>query len=51
MALKSVNLLEFIFYHNFQIFNHKKTLAYTGMMVWYYFETQMDNQRIELEKM
>ena len=33
MALKSVNLLEFIFYHSFQIFYHKNALAYTGMMV------------------
>ena len=28
-----VNLLEFCFYHSFQIFYRKKTLAYTGMMV------------------
>ena len=32
IALKSVNLLEFIFYQNFQIFYHKKKSAYTGMM-------------------
>ena len=30
-ALKSVNLLEFIFYHSFQILYHK--VACTGMMV------------------
>ena len=32
--LKSVNLLEFTFYHSFQIFYHEKILAYTRMMVW-----------------
>ena len=26
-----------------QILYHKKTVACTGMMVWYYFELQMDN--------
>ena len=43
MELKSMNLQEFKFYYSFEIFYHKKTLAYTGMMVWYYFETQTDN--------
>ena len=32
-ALKSVSLLEFIFYRSFQILYHEKTVAYTGMMV------------------
>ena len=35
--------LEFTFYRSFQILYHEKTVAYTGMIVWYYFEIQMDN--------
>ena len=33
MALKSVNLLEFIIYHSLHIFYHEKSVVYTGMMV------------------